>query len=165
MRHSALFSQLPAVAALVGLIASAAPAAAVELFAEDGWNGLGGILARSNAAPEDRIPACTDAQVQASIRSRFANAERNHSYYEGIDAIGAIDHVTEAGFTVNSPSPLARRYCAARAEMSDGRTRTLYYKIVEDGGFAGRCWEVEFCVRGLDRWHVYDAACRTVRPQ
>lgn len=150
-------------AALAGLIVSAAPASAFELFADDGWNGLSNHFKKSDVAPRDRVPDCADPTVQATIRARFAKADRE--YYEGIEAIGDIDGIHEAGFTVNRPSPLARRFCAARASMSDGRTRTLYYKIVEDGGFAGRCWEVEFCIRGLDRWHVYDAACRTVRPQ
>ena len=59
--------------------------------------------------------------------------------------------------------PIARRYCGATADLSDGRSRTIWY-LIEDGmGFAGIGDNVEFCVSGFDRWMVYNGRCRILR--
>ena len=59
--------------------------------------------------------------------------------------------------------PIARRYCGATADLSDGRSRTIWY-LIEDGmGFAGLGDNVEFCVSGFDRWYVYNGRCRILR--
>ena len=50
------------------------------------------------------------------------------------------------------------------AAMSDGHTRTVWYLVEYDMGFAGIFGDsVEFCVSGLDRWDVYDSYCRVLR--
>ncbi|PLX38378.1 MAG: cytoplasmic protein [Hyphomicrobiales bacterium] len=134
-------------AVFLAAAALAAPASAADYYGGD---------------YSERIPACDDAKVQSTIASRFAKADRE--YWREIDAIEAIDAIRQSGYKVDNPSPLARRYCHARVAMSDGRTRTMYYMIEEDAGFVGKCWNVEFCIRGLDRWHIYDPTCRTVRP-
>ena len=60
-----------------------------------------------------------------------------------------------------------RLYCQADAHMSDGHTRTLWYLVEYDEGFAGFGLafgdNVEFCLSGLDRWNVYDGHCRVLR--
>ncbi len=59
--------------------------------------------------------------------------------------------------------PIARRYCGATAELSDGKRRTIWYLIEDRMGFAGVGDGVEFCVSGFDRWFVYNGRCRVVR--
>ena len=70
--------------------------------------------------------------------------------------------------------PIARRYCGATVELSDGRRRDIWYLIEERMGFATlldgfhlanetRGSNVEFCVAGFDRWMVYNGACRVLR--
>jgi hypothetical protein len=70
--------------------------------------------------------------------------------------------------------PIARRYCGATVELSDGDRRDIWYLIEERMGFATlldgighadavRGSNVEFCVAGFDRWNVYNGACRVLR--
>lgn len=70
--------------------------------------------------------------------------------------------------------PIARRYCQATVELSDGGSREIWYLIEERMGFATlldgvgladevRGSNVEFCVAGFDRWMVYNGACRVLR--
>ncbi len=117
---------------------------------------------RRHVEPNDRLPHCEDSNVHRIIAHRFSYADRD--YYRGIDSIDSFDRVTEVALDAGRPSPLARRYCRARVAMSDQRTRTLYYMIEEDASFVSWSWGVEFCIRGLDRWRIYDGRCRTVRP-
>lgn len=44
------------------------------------------------------------------------------------------------------------------------RTHRVYYSIVEDGGFIGASWGVEWCVDGLDRSWTYAPNCRMAKP-
>ncbi|MTI19048.1 hypothetical protein E1162_17535 [Rhodobacteraceae bacterium RKSG542] len=74
-----------------------------------------------------------------------------------------INYIQETGFQLGNPSPVARRYCAARAILSDGSHRALYYMVVEHDGFVGVSWNVQACLDGLDKYRVYDGRCRTVR--
>ncbi|MCP1197956.1 hypothetical protein NIM86_00860 [Notoacmeibacter sp. MSK16QG-6] len=60
--------------------------------------------------------------------------------------------------------PIARRYCQASAALSNGETRTVWYLIEYEQGFAGVVGDnVEACMQGFDEWNVYDEACRVVR--
>lgn len=58
---------------------------------------------------------------------------------------------------------IERLYCHGTARMNDGRKRTIWYMIEKGMGFASIGNAVEFCVSGLDPWHVYGAWCRSVR--
>jgi len=44
------------------------------------------------------------------------------------------------------------------------RRHTVWYSIIEDGGFLGASWGVEWCVDGLDRSWTYAPNCRMARP-
>jgi hypothetical protein len=110
---------------------------------------------------EPRVPACTEASVQNAVAGRVARADPD--YGRGL-TITAMHRVVETAYKVDDPSPYARRFCEARAEMSDGRTRRVYYAISEHAGFVGIGWGLEACVAGVDPWRVYDARCRTTRP-
>jgi hypothetical protein len=109
---------------------------------------------------EPRVPACGEAAVQRAVIGHVARAD---AVYSGGITIREMHHIVETGYSVDRPSPYARRFCEARADMSDGRTRRVYYAIMEHGGFVGLSWNLEACVAGIDPWRVYDARCRTVR--
>lgn len=62
-----------------------------------------------------------------------------------------------------NPAEIERTYCKATAVLSDGQYRPVWYMVEDAQGFAGVGKNVEFCVDGFDRWHVYDANCRVLR--
>ena len=47
--------------------------------------------------------------------------------------------------------------------MTNGSFYPVYYTIEHGLGFAGIGRYVDFCVPGLDPWHVHDGDCRTVQ--
>ncbi len=59
--------------------------------------------------------------------------------------------------------PVARTYCEAQVQLSDGRSPVVWYFIEEGMGFAGVGHNVEACVAGFDVWNVYDGRCRVAR--
>jgi len=59
--------------------------------------------------------------------------------------------------------PIARLYCAATVQLTDGQQRPVWYMIEYGQGFAGIGDNVEFCVSGFDRWHAYNGNCRVLR--
>ena len=65
---------------------------------------------------------------------------------------------------IDGKRPIERRYCHAKADLTDGRSRDVWYVIERPMGFAGIGSNVEFCVSGFDRWNVYDGRCRVLRP-
>jgi hypothetical protein len=60
-------------------------------------------------------------------------------------------------------NPIARRYCAGTVQLTDGSQRPVWYLIEYGMGFASIGDNVEFCVGGFDRWHVYDGYCRVLQ--
>jgi hypothetical protein len=58
---------------------------------------------------------------------------------------------------------IARQYCEAEVALSDGQSRSIWYLIENKMGFASIGSNVEFCVDGFDRWHVYNGNCRVLK--
>ena len=116
------------------------------------------------------LPACDDPNVLNRIVSRFDQTEQ--VYWGGVHAIAGFDREGETGFRSNGLSYIPRRYCVARAEMSDPqtqapdpkRTRTIVYDVIADAGMIGSGWGVEWCVVGLDRMRAYAPDCLVLRP-
>jgi hypothetical protein len=108
------------------------------------------------------VPECGNAKVLQTIGKRFDHAAK-HLHKRDI-AIDGITRVHQHRFVdARERSPIARRYCGAVAQMSDGRRRTLWY-LIEDGmGLAGFGDNVEFCLSGLDPLNAYGAHCRVLR--
>jgi hypothetical protein len=117
-------------------------------------------LIRSIVA-DDSVPACDQGAVLDTIRSKFETADQR-VLKAGL-ALGPIDKIVQAYAGQNDPSPVARRYCEARATLNNGRHTTLYYLVDQDAGFAGVTWNVEFCLMGYEPWYVHDGRCHTVR--
>ncbi len=80
----------------------------------------------------------------------------------------SFDKVRQVAFRPWGEEYQPRRYCAARAFVSDGTRppvkHTVYYSIIEDGGFIGFSWGVEWCVVGLDRGWGYAPNCKMALP-
>ena len=124
------------------------------------WTGIasaGAILSDLEAR------ACEDPYILSTIVSRFRHQVKNVPHLPDVD-ITDFRKIHQHRYLPYSENwPIARRYCGATAELSDGRRRTIWY-LIEDGmGYAGIGDNVEFCVSGFDRWMVYNGRCRILR--
>ncbi|MEI2383655.1 cytoplasmic protein [Breoghania sp. JC706] len=106
------------------------------------------------------LPLCDAPSVQSAVRRTIARADTD---YRGGISIEKMDLVGQTGYALDTPSPVARRYCRARAYLSNGRLHPVYYMIEAYSGFVGVSWNVEACLPGFDRWRVNDGNCRVVR--
>lgn len=107
---------------------------------------------------------CGKSAVLNRIADRFAYQVRHvpHLPQVGIvdfHRIGETRHLPQ----IKGERPIDRRYCHAQAVLSDGYSRDIWYLIERPMGFAGIGSNVEFCVSGFDRWHVYGGRCRVLR--
>jgi hypothetical protein len=108
------------------------------------------------------LPACDDLGVLDRIIMRFAQKEGD--YWGSALQITRFDHIGEAGYRVNGPDYIPRRYCNARVLLNNGRMHQLTYSIGENLGIIGIGYGVEWCVAGLDRNWAYAPNCRSARP-
>ncbi|MGH6925358.1 MAG: hypothetical protein ACRED5_16645 [Propylenella sp.] len=121
-----------------------------------------GFAQAADAPPSGEIAgACADPWVLGRIQGRFAWAER-YNWQRGF-VMQAIENPRPSGHPYAEPGLIAHDYCMADAVMTNGDVRTIYYAIEHGVGFAGIGRYVDFCVLGLDPWHVHDGSCRTVR--
>ncbi len=108
------------------------------------------------------MPACEDAGVLSTISGRFAGTQSE--FWHSNLAIAGFERVREIGFRSNGLSYIPRRYCVARAMMSDQRQRTVAYAIATQTGIIGNTWGVEWCVVGIDPTLAYAPDCEVIRP-
>ncbi len=106
------------------------------------------------------LPACEEGL--SIVSSRFA--EKESRFWNSDLQILGYEHVRETAYRPWAADTIPRRYCTARALVSDGRRHTVYYSIGEDTGFLGASWGVDFCVVGLDRNMAYNPGCKMARP-
>ena len=107
-----------------------------------------------------QLPAC-EAGL-GKIQSNFATKEGR--FWNSDLQIVNFDRVHEIALRPWFDGAIPRRICAARALVSDGKWRPVYYSIIEDGGMIGASWGVNWCVQGLDRNWAYNPDCRMARP-
>lgn len=107
------------------------------------------------------VPECTSPSVLDTVRGKFAAADAG-VIHAGL-ALVAVDRIVQDHAGQGDPSPYARRYCEARASLSDGKTTTLYYLVEEQAGFVGVTWNVDVCLLGYEPWRNHDGRCHTVR--
>lgn len=141
---------------LAGLIASAAPAAAANIFELN--FGLSG--PRYDAV----VPLCDDHGVLTQIHSKFGHKESEY-WTSNLEILG-IHRIKEVAFRPwrGAPQAIPRRFCNGIAHVSDGTRHVVHYSILENSGWLGVGWGVEWCVVGLDRNWAYNPSCRTARP-
>lgn len=128
-----------------------------------------GTLAREQIPAEERwsgytarLPGCDDPAVIEKIRSRFAQKET--TYWNSALEIVAVDTIRTTAFRPNGLDLIPRRYCVARASLSNHRVSALYYSVSEDTGMAGYGFGVHFCVAGYDRNWASAPECKIARP-
>jgi hypothetical protein len=109
---------------------------------------------------EGRLAPCESAL--GAITSQFQ--EKESTYWNSSLRITAYSRVHETAYRPWQSDNIPRRYCSGEALLSDGKPRTVYFSIIEDGGFASYHQGVEWCVVGLDRNWAYNPACRAAQP-
>lgn len=132
--------------------------------------GLAGpALARDQVPAETRdlpwsgiIPVCQDPAVLSKVSAKFA--EKESIYWNSALTIAAYQYAQPLAYRPWGLDYIPRRFCEAKAYVSDGRWRKVYYSIREDLGPIGATWGVEFCVVGLDRNWAYAPECKMARP-
>jgi hypothetical protein len=141
--HAVLAAALTAAGAVAGTAASAADMVVGVYAADPG--------------------VCGDARVLGRISQRFRHQVRNVPNLPDVEILDYY-RIGESRFEpARDRWPVERRYCHAKAALSDGHSRTVWYLIENPMGFAGVGSNVEFCVSGFDRWHVYNGGCRVLR--
>ena len=132
--------------------------------------GIGGLsitTVTSSAADlgtyRDDSGICGERWVLNKISNRFSYQVRHvpHLPQVRIDDFYSIHQ--HRYLPAQDDRPIGRRYCGAKVALSDGLSRDIWYLIEEGLGFAGVGDNVEFCVSGFDRWHVYNGRCRILR--
>ncbi|MBW8318545.1 MAG: hypothetical protein K0M49_04470 [Arenimonas sp.] len=105
-------------------------------------------------------PSCE--QVTGTVSSRFS---RNMRSFLGLDlSIATFGVIHQDRFEPRDDThPVERRYCEAKVITTDGAQRRLWYVVEDNWGYAGIGSSVEFCISGLDPWHVYGAHCKSLR--
>ena len=131
---------------------------------------LGGSVVAAVAADPvavsiDEPGICGNQKVLGRIASRFSHQVRHVPHLPQVE-IADFERIRESRHLpkIAGERPIDRRYCQARAWLSDGRSRDVWYLIEKPMGFAGIGSNVEFCVSGFDRWNVYNGRCRVLRP-
>jgi hypothetical protein len=108
------------------------------------------------------LPACGDQAVLGIISTAFASREA--AYWNSALMIGGYDRVRQSAFRPWGRDFIPRRFCEARAHMSDGKLRHVRYFVRESTGIFGNTWEVIWCVNGLDRSRTYAPGCEQATP-
>ena len=108
------------------------------------------------------VKACQDPQPLGYISGAFAAREAEY-WHSGLTIVG-FDDVHEIGFRSNGLDYIPRRYCQARAIMSDNKVRQVSFHITEAGGGIGFTDNVVWCVVGLDRDNSFAPGCKEAEP-
>ncbi len=107
---------------------------------------------------------CGEPWVLRKITSRFRHQVRHVPHLPQVDITDfRLIHQHRYLPALGEQRPIARRYCGATVDLSDGRSRDIWYLIESGQGFASIGDNVEFCVSGFDRWNVYNGRCRVLR--
>jgi hypothetical protein len=136
------------------------------------------VTAEQRTSPFDgEVKVCNDPAVLGDITSRFDSREAI-DWKTNLKVVN-ISHVKQVGFRSNGRDLIPRRFCSARATLSNGRSYALTYNISEDGGFSGwhgnflwgavrfatpGSYHLEWCISGFDRHHTYSPSCVMARP-
>ncbi|HMB47991.1 MAG TPA: hypothetical protein VKN63_06915 [Afifellaceae bacterium] len=115
----------------------------------------------AQAGGRDYPPLCHSQSVLNRIVGRFGWAERR-TWHRGFQ----IEEIVSPQLryqVLNGPTAIKHDHCSARAIMTNGTSRRIYYSIERGQGFASIGNNVRFCIVGLDPWRIYGAACSTVR--
>ncbi len=135
-------------------VTAAAPARAANWLEQNFW--------MSGPRYSGRLPACDNSLALAKIKLRFWQKELK--FWNSNLRIMDFDAVQETAYRPWASDTIPRRFCSARALLSDGVWRPVHYLIGEDFAMIGAYWDVEWCVVGVDRNWANNPACRMMRP-
>mgnify|MGYP003350698309 CR=1 FL=1 len=108
------------------------------------------------------LPSCDEPSALSSIQRRFSSKEGR--FWNSDLQIVEFDKIRETAVNPWAEGTIPRRFCSARALVSDGRWRAVHYSIIEDSRMIGMNWGVQWCVVGLDRNWAYNPHCKMARP-
>lgn len=123
--------------------------------------GPAGVVLFRDPRFQNRLLPCDEPAALERIQETFA--EKEARFWRSSLGIRGFDRVRLVATNPHGQSLIPRRFCTARAHLSDGRVRTVSYAILEDQGMIGATWGVEWCVHGLDRGRSFDPVCRMAR--
>lgn len=150
-------SVLPMVLALVAATATGGDATSTQAA-----NWLEKNFWLSGPRYDHNVPLCTDRGPLDTITTRFSDKEGG--FWNSALKIVKFDEIREIAWEPWVSGTIPRRYCTASVLVSDGKRHAINYSIIEDGGFIGADYGVEWCVVGLDRNGAYNPACRAAQP-
>jgi hypothetical protein len=105
---------------------------------------------------------CGDGKVLGRINQRFRHQVRNVPHLPQVDIADVYSIRETRHLPRHANNPIERLYCQATVALSNGQSHNMWYLIEWPLGFAGIGANVEFCVAGFDRWHVYGGRCRSL---
>jgi hypothetical protein len=143
-----------ALGAAVIAAALSAPSSAANFFEKNGY--------LIGPRFDSQLPACDNWWALNTIQRRFSSKEGR--FWNSDLTITTFDQIHEVAYRPWADGTIPRRFCAGRAQVSDGKWRTVRYSIVEDAGVIGVSWGVQWCVVGLDRNWAYNPECRAAGP-
>ena len=111
------------------------------------------------------LPVCESPAVLSDIQTRFA--AREQGFWASPLRIVGYENVRHVALRPWGSAYIPRRFCSAVAHVDDGhRTtrRTVNYVIVEDLGFTGWGYGVQWCMTGVERHRHAAPDCRLMRP-
>ena len=141
-------------AVIVGWSVQTGPAQAANWLEKNFW--------MSGPRYSGKLPPCDNSRALSIIQGRFAGKESR--FWNSNLQIVNFDQVRETGYRSWASDTIPRRFCSARALLSDGVWRPVHYLIGEDFGMIGATWDVEWCVVGVDRNWANNPACRMMQP-
>ena len=111
-----------------------------------------------------RWPEIRTCVVKAKfwIQSRFTYTAEH--YLKSDIGISDFDRIRENRLvSLNESQNVERHYCHARAHMSDGKKRDIWYVVESPWGCAGMGDGVTYCVSGLDPYRLHGRFCMSLR--
>jgi hypothetical protein len=109
------------------------------------------------------VSQCASPRYLSRISYRFRYQVRHVPFLPNVTITNFYDIHETRYLPVVARHPISRLYCAAKATLSDGDVRDVWYVIEGRMGFASIGDNVEFCVSGYDRWMVYSGNCQVLR--
>ena len=108
------------------------------------------------------LPACDNWFALGSIQRKVA--EKEGRFWNSPLQINGFENIRETALHPWRSDSIPRRFCSAKAVVSDGIKRSVHYWIGEDTGLIGAGFGVEWCVVGLDRNWAYNPSCKMTAP-
>jgi hypothetical protein len=126
------------------------------------------LVAPAAQAGELRLPDpndyCTTPQVLDRLKEKVDHKFRGYTKTKNF-LLEIVDPEETYSRDRDETHTVGRKWCHAKARLTDGTIRDMWYVIEKPWGFAGVpvLTSAEFCIAGLDPWKVYGKDCSTIR--